>query len=124
MCLIARHFETLGIPTLVLGSALDIMKAGRPPRAAFLNYPLGFEAGRFKDTVNQYEVIKQAVSLFDQMQKESIVNLDYQWEEGWEMVELRETSSSNPDQRSPRDETPQYQSEEDKRLAEAIKQKQ
>ena len=62
VCLIARHFENLGLPTLILGSALDILEAGQPPRAKFLNYPLGFESGKFEDKINQLEVVREALS--------------------------------------------------------------
>jgi hypothetical protein len=47
--LIARHFEAAGLPTMILGSAMDILQAGRPPRVKFVNYPLGFESVRFRD---------------------------------------------------------------------------
>ena len=36
--LIARNAEAAGIPTLSMGSALDIMQAVNPPRAAFLDF--------------------------------------------------------------------------------------
>lgn len=117
MCLIARHFESLGLPTLILGSALDIMESGRPPRAVFVNYPLGFESGRFRDTDNQLAVVKQAISHFESMQAPGIQALDFEWQAGWDMVWEREKGKL--DQRSARTTEPQYQNEADRLAAEA-----
>jgi len=118
VCLIARYFEAKGLPTLILGSALDILSAGRPPRAKFLNYPLGFEAGRPFDDANQLEVLSQALTGFDDMQHSAIETLDLTWEAGWDLVSNRTGDSTGTDLRSPSDMTPRYQSEQDRHLAE------
>ena len=116
VCLIARHFESLGLPTLILGSALDILEAGQPPRAKFLNYPLGFESGKFEDKVNQLEVVREALSGFETIEKPSIQKMEFEWPEGWELIKNREKGIL--DLRSPRNEIPQYQFEDDKLAAE------
>ena len=107
VCLIARHFEELGLPTLILGSALDILEAGQPPRAKFLNYPLGFESGKFADKVNQLDVVRDALRGFETIGKPSIVEMEFEWPEGWEMIKSR--GEGILDLRSPRNELPQYQ---------------
>jgi hypothetical protein len=117
--LIARAIEADGIPTLILGSALDILSAGRPPRIQFLNYPLGFSAGSFLDPDNQYQVLRAALSGFDDMTEPGMVWLDFTWDAGWQMINQREKTSSGNDVRSPRDLTPRYQTEEDRQLAES-----
>ena len=116
VCLIARHFENLGLPTLILGSALDILEAGQPPRAKFLNYPLGFESGKFEDKINQLEVVREALSGFETIEKPSILKMEFEWPEGWELIKNREEGIL--DLRSPRNEIPQYQSEDDRLAAE------
>jgi hypothetical protein len=116
VCLIARHFESRGLPTLIVGSALDIMESGKPPRAQFLNYPLGFESGRFNDRTNQLDVIRQALKSFDDLTTAGVSNLDYEWTDGWNMINNREKGQS--DHRSPRSEEPQYQTEADRIAAE------
>jgi len=116
VCLIARHFENLGLPTLILGSALDILEAGQPSRAKFLNYPLGFESGKFEDKINQLEVVRQALSGFETIEKPSILKMEFEWPEGWELIKKREEGIL--DLRSPRNEIPQYQSEADRLAAE------
>ena len=116
VCLVARHFEELGLPTLILGSGLDIMQAGKPPRAKFVNYPLGFESGRFQDKQDQFDVVAQALMGFDTMTAPGIEPMSFEWSAGWEMVRIREKGKL--DHRSPRDTTPQYQTEEDRLMAE------
>lgn len=106
----------MGLPTLILGSALDILQAGKPPRAKFVNYPLGFESGRFEDRQNQFDVVVEALRGFDEMTKPGIDPLSFEWLLGWEMVHERERGKL--DHRSPRTTTPQYQTEEDRLLAE------
>ena len=116
MCLIARHFEEKGLPTLILGSGLDILEAGKPPRAQFVNYPLGFETGRFQDKANQFDVVADALKGFESMTTAGIEPLNYEWQAGWDMLHERERGKL--DSRSPRDTNPQYQTEEDRVLAE------
>lgn len=115
--LIARHFEKLGLPTLILGSAFDILSAGMPPRAVFLNYPLGFETGKPFDKANQAEVVRAALTKFETFDAPGIKTLDFEWQEGWQMTHER-ALLANKDNRSPRDTTPRYQKDEDRLLAE------
>ena len=115
MCLIARHFESLGLPTLILGSCLDILQAGKPPRAQFVNYPLGFEAGKFRDKQNQLEVVRQALGGLDTMTAPGIELLPFEWQAGWDLIAERE--QGKPELRRPRYPSPQYQTEEDRILA-------
>ncbi|MYD97188.1 MAG: hypothetical protein F4X98_07355 [Gammaproteobacteria bacterium] len=106
----------MGLPTLILGSALDILRAGKPPRAKFVNYPLGFESGRFRDRQNQFDVVAEALRGFDEMTSPGVELLSYEWRQGWDMVHAREKGKL--DLRSPRTTTPQYQTEEDRLMAE------
>ena len=106
----------MGLPTLILGSALDILKAGKPPRAKFVNYPLGFESGRFEDKRNQLDVVAAALEGFDEMKSPGIEPLSFEWRRGWDMVNERERGKL--DHRSPRTTAPQYQTEQDRLMAE------
>jgi len=96
-----------------MGSALDILEAGRPPRAQFLNFPLGFETGPYKDKHTQLEIVREAIKGFESFKSSGIRPLSYRWPEGWEMVKNREDSGDD-DQRSPRNTEPQYQTDEDR----------
>ena len=101
---------------MILGSGLDIMEAGRPPRATFVNYPLGIESGRFQDKENQLQVVREALANFAEMSSAGIRQTTHEWLPGWEMLYERERGKL--DHRSPRDTNPQYQTEEDRIMAE------
>ena len=116
VCLIARHFEAKGLPTLIIGSALDILDSGQPPRARFVNYPLGFESGRFQDKSDQLGVIRTAIKGFENIQEPAIQSLDLEWLDGWAMITERERGKL--DHRSPRTLEPQYQTDADRIAAE------
>lgn len=116
MSLIARHFEARGLPTLIIGSALDILTSGQPPRASFVNYPLGFESGRFRDKADQVDVIREGLKAFDDMTSPGIEPMNFEWIHGWDMIAERERGKL--DNRSPRTMEPQYQNEEDRLAAE------
>ena len=102
---------------MIIGFALEILQSGQPPRAKFVNYPLGFESGRFRDKSDQLSVIRQALQGFDQMQEPSIQPLDLEWLDGWDIINERERGKL--DQRSPRTTEPQYQTEADRLAAES-----
>lgn len=106
----------MGLPTMILGSALDILEAGKPPRAKFVNYPLGFESGRFEDRRNQSDVVAAALKGFEEMTAPGIEPLPFKWQPGWDMV--RERERGKLDLRSPRTTVPQYQTQEDRLMAE------
>lgn len=64
MSLVARHLEANGIPTLVIGSAMDIAKALKPPRYLHIDFPLGNPCGKPYDRAMQREIILQALRFF------------------------------------------------------------
>ncbi|HEY2525567.1 MAG TPA: hypothetical protein VGI29_10955 [Candidatus Binataceae bacterium] len=79
--LIAREVEAAGIPTLCMTSALDITQAVNPPRAVFLNYPLGHQTGKPDDRENQRAIVGDALRAFETMNKPgTIVELPYVWD--------------------------------------------
>ena len=117
MSLIARHLETNGVPTMCMASALDIIEAGNPPRVTFLNYPLGHTAGKPFDAQDQYSVISAAaLALENSSQQDEVMRLPNLWSDDPSWKEHAAVSSEG-DSRQPRDETPQFQREEDRRQA-------
>jgi hypothetical protein len=114
--LIARHAEAAGIPTLCMTSALDITRAVNPPRAAFLDYPLGHTTGKPHEPELQREILVQALDAFHSMTTPgSIKVLPFRWsqEDDW-----KRTAMMDGDTRTPRYDTPQYQNDEDRLRAE------
>ena len=99
-----------------MASALDIMQAANPPRIAFLDYPLGHTAGKPDEPELQRDILTQALAGLTSLSSSGTVALPFKWteDEVW-----KETAERGADQRLPRRDTPQYQSDEDRRLAEA-----
>ncbi len=116
MGLIARNAETAGIPTLCMGSALDILQSVYPPRAAFLDYLLGHTTGKPFEPELQRAILLEALEAFSSLtQPGQIKHLPFRWAEddSW-----KDSVMNDGDTRTPRMDTPQYQTEEDRILAE------
>lgn len=65
MSLTARHLEANGIPTVVLGSARDIVEQAGVARFLFTDFPLGNPAGAPFDTAMQCEIAGMALTLLE-----------------------------------------------------------
>lgn len=61
--ILARAVEEAGIPTVVVGSAFDILKRGNPPRVTYVDFPLGHSCGKPFDKSNQLHVMLQALRM-------------------------------------------------------------
>lgn len=59
--LTARHLEENGLPTLVLGSARDIVDEVGVPRFAFTDFPLGNPVGPPNDPDQQRRILREAL---------------------------------------------------------------
>ena len=119
MGLAARHLEANGLPTLCLGSAHDILAAAAPPRAAFVDYPLGHSAGKPFDRDDQYRVLRAALQAFESISRPgTMLTIEGTWTEpDWKSNAMPVSAG---DTRMPRDTSPQYQTAEDRRLAEEM----
>ena len=115
--LIARYAEAAGISTLCMTSALDITRAVHPPRAAFLDYPLGHTTGKPHQPALQRAILRAALEGFTSLTTPgSVKMLPFRWSED---EDWKDTAQRGPDDRRPRYETPQYQNEADRQCAEA-----
>jgi D-proline reductase (dithiol) PrdB len=63
--LIARHLEARGIPTVIMGSAKDIVEHCGVPRFLFSDFPLGNQAGRPFDVPSQRQTLELALSVLE-----------------------------------------------------------
>jgi hypothetical protein len=125
--LIAREIEAAGIPTLSLTSAWSITAAVRPPRAAFVDHPLGRTSGRAGDPEGQRTILASALATFETLDEPgTIVDLGCLWgDDEWRARPLSTgdggsgRSGERGDARGQRHPTPQYQTDDDRRLAEA-----
>ena len=121
MGLIAREIEARGIPTLCLTSALSITRAVNPPRAAFVDYPLGHTAGKAAEPEVQRTIVRGALEAFASLSAPGVVDLGCVWsdDDTWKETAMRGRSDDGgtQDDRVAREPIPQYQSDEDQRLA-------
>jgi hypothetical protein len=97
-------------------SALDITRAVNPPRAAFLDYPLGHTTGKPHDAELQCSILREALGAFELLTVPGAVKmLPFVWseDETW-----KAQAFAGDDTRTERLDTPQYQTDEDRNLAE------
>lgn len=93
-------------------SALDITRSVNPPRAAFLDYPLGHTTGKPHQSALQRRIMREALEGFESLTVPgSIKMLPFIWseDETW-----KSEAFAGDDTRTERLDTPQYQSEEDR----------
>ncbi len=63
--LVARHLEANGIPTVIIGSALDVVEHCGVPRFYFNDFPLGNPCGHPWQPAMQRDIVRQALRLFE-----------------------------------------------------------
>ena len=113
MSLVARHLESIGIPTVVVGSARDIVEECGVTRFLFVDYPLGNTAGRPHQLDEQIQIAPAALRLAETATEPGrIETLPYTWPGEWK-AKARELS----DNRTPRHDPPQYERAEDETAA-------
>ena len=102
-----------------LSSARSITAAVNPPRAVFLDFPLGRTAGKPGDQDLQRRIMRDALAAIVEIdQPGTIRDLPHRWSEtdAWKDRAMRPTAGSGgtaADDRVARDDTPQYQYPED-----------
>jgi len=62
---LAHFFESYGFSTVLVGFVKEHIQAIKPPRALWLNFPMGRPLGKPNDAEYQKKVIRSAFSLFD-----------------------------------------------------------
>ena len=93
--LAARHLEEAGIPTVIIGSALDIVEHCGVPRYVFTDFPLGNPCGRPFDTDMQRDIVATAMDLLERaVAPRTTVRTPFKWspDETWRTnyLEVRE----------------------------------
>lgn len=86
MAVLARVVEQQGIPTVSVTGARDITERVKPPRVAYLDFPLGYCVGRPGMADEQRAIVRDVLSLAEQDHAPGeIVDLPYRWHEpDWE----------------------------------------
>lgn len=63
MSLVARYLEAHGLPTVVIGSAKDIVEHCGVPRFLFTDFPLGNPCGHPWDRAMQEQIVRRALDV-------------------------------------------------------------
>jgi len=96
LSLVARHVEAAGIPTVVVGSARDIVEEIGVPRFLFVDLPLGYPIGRPGDAAQQASICAQALDLLEAAgAPRTTVHADAEWgDDAWrdEYMRVDETT--------------------------------
>lgn len=80
MSLTARHLEAAGIPTVILGSALDVAEHCGVPRFLFTDFPLGNPCGKPFDTSMQEAIVVQGLDLLEHAERpRTTERTPFQW---------------------------------------------
>lgn len=82
MSLLARHLESHGIITLIIGSAIDIVEHCGVPRYLHNDFPLGNSCGVPYDDAMQLDIMQQGLTLIEEAaQARSVQRTSYQWKD-------------------------------------------
>jgi hypothetical protein len=113
--------ERRGIPTICLSSAYSITAAVNPPRAVFLDFPLGHTAGKPDDRALQRRIMIDTLSALDGIQVPGTIRtLPYAWsaDDAWKDGVMRPSAGdSHSDSRTERLAEPVYQCPDDELAA-------
>jgi D-proline reductase (dithiol) PrdB len=78
--LVARTVEQSGIPTVTVSTGRDLTAQVKPPRAVFVNFPMGNAFGRPGDADGQRRILKDALALAESATTPgALVDLPYDW---------------------------------------------
>lgn len=68
------------MPTVIIGSALDIVERCGVPRFLFVDFPLGNPCGKPWDKDMQLRIVRQGIQLFDSIEApQTTVICDERW---------------------------------------------
>jgi len=80
--LVARHLEANGIPTVIIGSALDVVEHCGVARFYFTDFPLGNPCGHPWASDMQREIVRSALELFETAKApRTTVKAPFAWKE-------------------------------------------
>ena len=80
MSLVARYLEAHGIPTVVIGSARDIVEHCGVPRFVFSDFPLGNPCGHPGDRAMQRAIVRLALTTLESAtQARTTVRAPFEW---------------------------------------------
>ena len=96
MSLVARHLESSGIPTVIIGSGRDIVEHAGVARFLFVDFPLGNPCGKPYDVDMQRHIADQALDLLERAYApRTTVQSDVVWgDDSWRTNYMRVDDSN------------------------------
>lgn len=79
MGLVARVVEESGIPTVLVSTGRDLTAQVRPPRSAFVNFPMGNPFGAANEPEQQRRILVEALELATSTEPGVLIDLPYEW---------------------------------------------
>ena len=91
MSLVARHLEEKGVPTVLMGSARDVVEECGVARFVFTDFPLGNPCGKPWDTGMQRSIVGTALDLLERAwMARTTVQTPFRWgNDEWRDVFMR-----------------------------------
>jgi len=83
--LVARYLEANGMPTVIIGSARDIVEYCGVPRFLFVDFPLGNPCGKPWDRSMQRRIVSQGLELFESAStaQTTVVSVEHWGNDDW-----------------------------------------
>ncbi len=96
MSLATRHLEANGIPTVICGSARDIVEQASVPRFLFTDFPLGNPMGKPYDEEMQRAITGMGLDLLEGARfPRTTVQTPFSWgDDGWRAGYMRVDDSN------------------------------
>lgn len=100
MSLVARHLEEAGLPTVVIGSARDIVEQCAVPRFLFTDFPLGNPCGHPFDREMQRSLVEMGIRLLETaFAPQTTVKAPFSWpDQDWRRSYMEIRDDLRPDQ--------------------------
>jgi len=94
--LASRHLEANGIPTVILGSARDIVEQTGVARFVFSDFPLGNSAGKPDDVEMQRAIVGIALDLLEEARfPRTTIQTPFRWDDDtWRASYMRVDDST------------------------------
>ncbi len=103
-------------------SAIDITRAVNPPRAVFLNFPLGHQTGKPDQPELQRQIVRHAMRAFDTIdQPGTIVELPFVWDPNDRTWETRDYTKGWMPERPAREDADLIEAERQSRYRDSPK---
>ncbi len=87
MGLVCRTLEEQGIATVYIATGRDLTALVKPPRALFVNHPMGNNFGRPGDIPMQLDILRTALGMLDSVTEGgTLIDYPTTWDEPFEFA--------------------------------------